>query len=252
MASQSHMLNRLIGQNFDKILLSGPHKAYDRGLLQEPPMSQEILGRLEAQLASALAPYIPTLGLSRPALRRAAQDIGLSDGETDLICPNGPQDMAAILWRQANQALEATCPPEALEGLKIRDKIRTLLVNWLDAAATDEAVARRLTGYLALPHTLGLSQRLLWETADLIWQKAGDKALDENHYSKRAIVSAIVGTALLTRLSQGRDAQNAQVERNIEQVMAFEKFKAGLPFKPETSLLGLFETLGRLRFGKAA
>ncbi len=246
MASQSLKGNVLIDQNFDKILLTCLHKAYDQA------MSQESLHTLELRLAAATAAYIPTLGLSSHALRRAAQDTGLNEGEVSLLCPNGPQDIAAILWRQANQAVTDNCTPEALEGLKIRDKIRTLLVTWLDAAASDEPVARRLTGHLALPQHLGLYQRLLWESADLIWQKAGDKALDENHYSKRAIVSGILATALLTRLSQGRIAQNEQVERNIEQVMAFEKFKAKLPFKPEDGLLGLFETLGKLRFGKAA
>ncbi|MFT4089848.1 MAG: COQ9 family protein [Asticcacaulis sp.] len=215
-------------------------------------MSQETLSQLEAQLASAVAVYIPTLGLSHHAVRRGATDIGLNEGEVSLLCPNGPQDIAAILWRQFNQVLNDNCSPETLEGLKIRDKIRTLLITWLDAAAADEAVARRLTGNLALPLHLGLYQRLLWESADLIWLKAGDKALDGNHYSKRAIVSGILATALLTRLSQGREAQNEQVERNIEQVMAFEKFKAKLPFKPEDTLLGLFETLGKFRFGTAA
>ncbi len=100
-----------------------------------------------------------------------------------------------------------------------------------------------------LPSHLGLYRRLLWATADRIWRIAGDKALDENHYSKRLIVCGILGTALMTRLTRGREAQVEQIARNIDGVMQFEKFKAKMPFKPDEAVGRLAETLGKLRFG---
>jgi len=54
---------------------------------------------------------------------------------------------------------------------------------------------------------------------------------------------------MMSRLSRGRDAQTGQIDRNIEQVMQFEKFKAKLPVKPEEVILNVARTLGRLRFG---
>ncbi len=78
-----------------------------------------------------------------------------------------------------------------------------------------------------------------------------DKALDENHYSKRLIVCGILGTALMTRLTRGREAQLEQIARNIEGVMSFEKFKAKVPFKPDEAVLRFAEALGKRRFGPA-
>ncbi|MDC7683476.1 COQ9 family protein [Asticcacaulis sp. BYS171W] len=212
----------------------------------------DALTALETELAHAVAAVMPDLGLNSLSVRAGAKRIGLSDAEVALVCPNGPADIAAILWREGDHAVEAEWTDEALAGLKIREKIATLLRARLAAACVDEAVTHRLIGHLCLPQHLGLYKRLLWDSADLIWRKAGDTALDENHYSKRLIVSGILATALMTRLTRGLEAQNEQIDRNIDQVMAFEKWKAKLPFKPETALLNVVETLGKLRFGSAA
>ncbi|MEI9905627.1 MAG: hypothetical protein WDN06_18035 [Asticcacaulis sp.] len=136
--------------------------------------------------------------------------------------------------------------------MKIREKIGYLLNLRLDAGAEDDKVARRLTGFFALPHHAALYHRLLWTTADTIWRLAGDKALDENHYSKRVIVSGILTTAMMTRLNHGREAQTRQIASNIDAVMAYETFKAKLPIKPEQVMLDVASFLGRLRFGSAA
>lgn len=206
----------------------------------------------ESRLAQAVAPFACELGFNRTSVEAGARALGLSDGERDLIAPNGGADIAAVLWRQHDQVLHDPDILNAQSGLKIREKIAHLLNTRLDAAAFDERLAHRLIGFFALPHHAALYHRLLWATADRIWLLAGDKALDENHYSKRVIVCGILSTALMTRLSQGREAQLDQIGRNIDSVMAFEKFKAQLPAKPEEVLLNLATSLGKLRFGHDA
>jgi len=206
----------------------------------------------ESRLAKAVAGYVPQLGLNRMSVEAGARSLGLSEGERDLIAPHGASDIAAILWREHDTALLSPETAESLAGMKIREKIGFLLNSRLDAAAADEMLARRLMGYFTLPHHAALYHRLLWKTADIIWRLAGDTALDENHYSKRMIVSGIITTAMMSRLSRGREAQLEQIDRNIEQVMQFEKFKAKLPVKPEEVILTLARSLGRLRFGQSA
>jgi ubiquinone biosynthesis protein COQ9 len=215
-------------------------------------MTYDALNDLESRLAQGMAGLIPTLGLNGTTLKLAAHQMGISGAELSLICPNGPKDIAALIWRQSDEALKAACPPERLDDLKIREKI-SLLLRTRIALQTEgvegETLARRLTGFLALPQHFSLYKRLIWETSDLIWRKAGDQTLDENHYSKRLLVSGIFATALLTRLSQGLEACDDQIARYIDQVMAFEKFKAKMPFKPDVTLLKVFERLGKWRFG---
>ena len=203
----------------------------------------------EKRLAEATAPFVPELGLNRMSVSAGAKAAGFNDAERDLIAPNGAADVAAILWRGFDEQALGSEAQTVAAGMKIRDRIGYLLNAWLDAFAENESLAHRLVGCLALPSHIGLYRRLLWATADRVWQLAGDKALDENHYSKRVIVCGILGTAVMTRLSRGRDAQLEQITRNIEGVMSFEKFKAKLPVKPDEVVVKLAETLGRLRFG---
>ncbi len=203
----------------------------------------------EKRLAEATAPFVPDLGLNRMSVSAGARAAGFNAAELDLIAPNGGADVAAILWRGHDETALGPDTETTVAGMKIRDRIGYLLNTWLDAFAANEPLAHRLIGCLMLPPHLGLYRRLLWASADRIWQLAGDKALDENHYSKRLIVCGILGTALMTRLTRGREAQLEQVKRNIDGVMQFEKFKAQMPFKPDEAVLKLAESLGKLRFG---
>jgi ubiquinone biosynthesis protein COQ9 len=92
-----------------------------------------------------------------------------------------------------------------------------------------------------------LALRLVWESADTIWRWAGDTATDENHYSKRALLAGILTATLLVRLSQGEEAAAITLDRRIEAVMAFERFKARVGKLD----LGRWTAgaLGKLRYG---
>jgi chemotaxis protein methyltransferase CheR len=72
---------------------------------------------------------------------------------------------------------------------KVKPEIARM-VGFQQMNLNDDAAVRRWAGFLALPFNLPLALRLLWESADALWRWAGDTATDENHYSKRAILSA--------------------------------------------------------------
>jgi ubiquinone biosynthesis protein COQ9 len=179
---------------------------------------------------------------------QAGQAAGLSAGEVELLLPNGPRDLAALLSRRhddaALRALSAIDP----KALKIRQRITQGVEARLEAAIADEAALRRWAGFLALPSNLPLALRLTWDSADVLWRWAGDTATDENHYSKRAILSGILITTTAIRLASGRESAAVYLDARINNVMAFETWKAGL--KPVTLMRDLAEALGRIRYGR--
>jgi len=198
----------------------------------------------EQQVLDAALALIPTKGWSRPMALEAGRAAGLSAGETDLLIPHGPADLAALLSRRHDAAALAALGDPA--GLKVREKIRKAVEARLDAACADEAATRRWTGFLALPPNMPLGARLLWESADALWRWAGDTATDENHYSKRALLSAILAAGLAIRLTSGKAAAMKHVDARIENVMAFEKWKAGV--KPADLLRDVATALGKIRY----
>ena len=178
-------------------------------------------------------------------MKAAGAAAGLPEADVELLLPHGPRDLAALLARRHDALTLAALPDPA--PLKIRERIRLAAMTRIDLAAQDEGAVRRWAGFLALPMHLPLALRLLWDSADKLWRWAGDTATDENHYSKRAILSGILASALAIRLSSGRDAAAAFVDARIENVMAFEKWKAGL--KPAQLLADVAAALGRIRYG---
>lgn len=198
----------------------------------------------EQRLLDAALGLIPQKGWSRAMALEAGRAAGLSAAETDLLLPRGPADLAALLSRRHDAAALAALPDPA--SLKIRERIRAAVAARLDAACAEEASVRRWTGFLALPPNLPLAARLLWETADALWRWAGDTATDENHYSKRALLSAILAAGLAIRLTSGKAAAMKHVDARIENVMAFEKWKAGV--KPADVMRDVATALGRIRY----
>jgi ubiquinone biosynthesis protein COQ9 len=201
-------------------------------------------------LAQALR-MAPIEGWTWRMVRFAGKAEGLSEGETELLLPHGPADLAALFSsRHDERALIALADVDP-DDLKIRARIRRAVEARLDAAAADEAATRRWMGYLALPQHLAQAGALAWESADALWRWAGDVSTDENHYSKRAILAGILSSALAVRLSSGRADALTFVDRRIDDVMRFEKWKATTKLKPSAFVTGVAGALGRMRYGRA-
>ncbi|MDR3514120.1 MAG: COQ9 family protein [Caulobacteraceae bacterium] len=203
----------------------------------------------EQRLLDAAITLAPSLGWGSVLVSRAARQAGFSEGEAMLIVPNGSRDLAALLSRRHDAAGLAALSGVDPKGLKIRQRIAQAVEARLEAAAADGEAVRRWAGFLALPFNLPLAARLVWESADGVWRWAGDVSVDENHYSKRAILAAILASTLAIRLTSGREAASAYLAARIENVMAFETWKARL--KPAEFGREIAAALGRLRYGKA-
>jgi ubiquinone biosynthesis protein COQ9 len=89
---------------------------------------------------------------------------------------------------------------------------------------------------------------LLWESADALWRWAGDAATDENHYSKRAILSGVLASTIGVRFEGGPAAASEHLAAQIDRVMGFEKWKAGLP-GGAGAMAAVARALARMRYG---
>jgi ubiquinone biosynthesis protein COQ9 len=211
------------------------------------PQTEDWAKAAEDRLLDAAVGLAPDSGWTARTIRLAASRAGLSEAEASLLLPNGAADLVALLWRRHDARAFAALADLDPRSLKIRERISRAVQARLEAAAEDAPASRRLQGFLALPHHMALGARLLWDTTDAIWRWAGDVATDENHYSKRVILSGVLGPALAIRLHAGRAAADDYVFRRIADVMAFEKWKAGLP---KTDLgFQIAGALGKLRYG---
>lgn len=200
--------------------------------------------RMEQAVLDSALELAPRLGWNARLVREACAAKGLGEGDQELLLPNGPRDLAALLWRRHDAEALAELGDPA--GLKIRERIARALETRLEVAMTHPEAEKRASGFMALPTNADLALSLTWGTADQLWRWAGDTATDWNHYSKRTILSGILIPAMTLRLFNGKDASDAFVAARIENVMAFEKWKAGKDF--DAPMRKVTEMLSRLRY----
>jgi len=203
------------------------------------------LAELAPGLVAAMLPHVPFDGWTAAALAAAARDTGTDPDIAALAVPD-VETMLGLWVTHSNTTMADAMA--ASHNMKVRDRIRTALVTRLEQG--DREVTRRALALLAQPQHAALSARLLWQAADAMWRAAGDTATDYNHYTKRAILSAIYSATLL-HWSQDDSADfaatRAFIDRRIDGVMRFEKAKARLTGL-SSRLPNPARILGRLRY----
>jgi ubiquinone biosynthesis protein COQ9 len=188
------------------------------------------LEQLRRRLALAVGENAVFDGWSRKAVDAAALQLGIDPVKARLAMPKGQAGLINVYIQAVDRALAAHFTPKRLEGMKIREKIRALVWKRLEIMGPAREAVRRGLAILAMPQNVPLALRVSWRTADLMWRIAGDTSTDFNHYTKRMTLGAVYASTLLAWLddqSEGWSETAGFLDRRIDDVMKFEKFKAG-------------------------
>ena len=210
---------------------------------------ERTLDELRLALAPGIARAAVFDGWSEAALERAAAAEGVDPAVARLAFPGGAMDMIDAWIEATDERMRQAFADGRLAGMKVRDRIRALLIFRLDSLAGQEEALRRALAIQAMPRNLARALKIGWRGADRMWRLAGDTATDYNHYTKRALLAGIYGSALLLLVddkSEGKADTHAFVDRRIDDVMKFEKAKGQVLAKREGFDMARF--LGRLRY----
>ncbi|MDO5622121.1 MAG: COQ9 family protein [Paracoccus sp. (in: a-proteobacteria)] len=191
----------------------------------------------QEKLLKAALVHVPFDGMNDAALRAGARDLNLSEQAIRVHFPRGGADLAAAYHRRADAALRVALAANPPQG-RFRDKVADAV--WQRLALVQPELVRAGAATLSLPQHQPLAAKLVWETADAIWSGLGDTSDDVNWYSKRATLSAVIGSAVLYWLgddSEGHRDTRAFIDRRIDGVMQFEKLKASARKLPGMAVL---------------
>lgn len=208
------------------------------------------LERMRRELALAVGENAVFDGWSRAAVDSAARQLGIDPVQARLAMPKTQAGLIDVYIEEVDRSLEAYFTPKRFSGMKIREKIRALVWRRLEVMGPAREAVRRALAILAMPQNVPLALRIGWRTADLMWRIAGDTSTDFNHYTKRMILGGVYGSTLLAWLDDESDGWSETagfLDRRIDDVMRFEKFKAEWRGSSEQRL-SLSRFLGRLRY----
>ena len=189
---------------------------------------------LKAQLLGAILPHVAFDGWSETSVNAACQDLSITRQMAALACPRGAIDLAIRFHHDGDEAMQVVLQKTDINAMKIREKITFSVRARLDAIRDKEAVRRGAT-LMALPQHAAEGAGLVWGTCDRIWAAIGDSSADVNWYTKRLTLSSVYSATVLYWL--GDNSPNHQdtwtfLDRRIENVMQFEKFKAQVNANP--------------------
>jgi ubiquinone biosynthesis protein COQ9 len=206
------------------------------------------------ELRRALAPLLPAHaafdGWSDDALAMAASELGVPAERARLCFPGGAVEMIDAWFDAIDLAMARAYPLERISRLKIRERIRDLVLYRIEVIDPHKEALRRALAILAQPVQGLTGPRLAWRAADRMWRIAGDASTDFNHYSKRTILAGLYSATMLVFLddqSEGLVTTRGFLDRRIDDVMRFEKFKASWRGN-RSRLPSLSRFLGRLRY----
>jgi len=208
------------------------------------------LEQLRRRLALPVGENAVFDGWTKKAIDTAAEQLGIDPVQARLAMPKGQAALIDLYIQEVDRTLEAYFTPKRLQGMKIREKIRALIWHRLETMGPAREAVRRGLAILAMPQNVPLALRISWRTADLMWRLAGDTSTDFNHYTKRVSLGAVYGSTLLAWLdddSEGWADTAAFLDRRIDNVMQFEKFKAEWRGSSERRL-SPSRFFGRLRY----
>jgi ubiquinone biosynthesis protein COQ9 len=208
------------------------------------------LEQLRRRLALTVGENAVFDGWTQQAVDAAAAQLGVDPAQARLAMPKTQAGMIDVYIQEVDRALEAWFTPERLAGMKIREKIRSLVWRRLEIQAPAREALRRALAIMAMPQNVPLAVRISWRTADIMWRLAGDTSTDFNHYTKRMTLGAVYGSTLVVWLDDQSDGfmdTAAFLDRRIDDVMQIEKWKAQWRGSSDRRL-SLSRFLGRLRY----
>tara|TARA_B110000037_G_scaffold13160_2_gene13909 strand:- start:108 stop:794 length:687 start_codon:yes stop_codon:yes gene_type:complete len=187
-----------------------------------------ILELRKSELLAAALPHVVFDGWSQACFEKAIEDLGMDRSIALAIAPGGAVDLAVAFHEAGDQKMRRDYANAITDGMKVRAKVKLAVRLRLEAGA-DKEIVRRGSSLFALPNHAAQGAKLIWGTADEIWNALGDTSDDVNWYTKRVILSAVYASTVLFWL--GDDSLNSEstwefLDRRIENVMQIEVFKS--------------------------
>jgi len=176
--------------------------------------------KLRDRWLEALLPEVERTGWTSGAMRRAAREAGLSDGERALAAPNGVTDLIDHFFEDSADQMLESLATEDLSALRTHERVAAGLLAWLDALEPHKAAVRKAAGRGLAPWGASAAVKRVWAIADTIWEAAGDTATDYNRQTKRGLLSAVIPSIVLYwSVRDDREAVERFVEKRLQRAM---------------------------------
>ena len=136
-------------------------------------------------------------GLKPDILNIISNQHNLDKNQTDLLFPEGNNDLIKFALEQLNIDLENFCKKIDLIRLPVHKRIRKILISKILIMNKEKIFYKKIFLNLLIPKKQLSLPSQLYKSIDQIWFIAGDSSVDFNFYSKRLILAGIYTRVIL-------------------------------------------------------
>lgn len=198
---------------------------YNKTWIGHKEVMKEEIQQIQDQVILKALDDVPFDGWTWDVIESAAEKLGHDKTMAFAVFPEKLEDAIAHFSDLADRKmLDILSTQEASE--KIRDKIKQAVwARYVFLNEHKEATRAATTYWLVFTRKIGAS-KLVWQTADLIWNWAGDTSKDYNYYTKRTLLSGVItatNMAWLNDTSPNHQKTKEFLDRRIENVLILGK-----------------------------
>lgn len=169
------------------------------------------------------------------SVQEAAENAGYERHMAAAVFPSKLKDVLAHLSDWADREMLARLTEIDPMSMRVRDRIRLAVQTRLAVLKEHKEAVKHSTGFWLRPFRKYEAARMVWRTADRIWDWAGDpsspaastrQVRDYNFYTKRGLLSGVLTSTTLYWMNDDSTDQSktlAFLDNRIENVMQLGK-----------------------------
>lgn len=144
---------------------------------------------------------VPFEGWGRESLKNINIAAGFVNHTDELVFPSGVIEMIEYCNQYADKLMLEAIKNFAT-GMKVREKIAAAIFQKFSLYQKHRAFVSKTFSVLCIPQNILHTQKMAWNTVDLIWYEAGlDRSVDFNYYTKRGLLLAVYNASFMYWLS---------------------------------------------------
>lgn len=197
-------------------------------------MNKTQIVEIRDEIIKEALPNIAFDGWSWETITHAAQQCGHNDKIAAAVFPGKIIDVLDGFSDMADRAMLETLKSQSPDEMRIRDRVRAGVLARFDFLQAHKEAVRESVSFWMIPTRKPRAVKIIWRSADHIWRWAGDAATDYNHYTKRGLLSGILGSTMLVWLddsSEDNHITKGFLDRRIDDVLSIGKFVGGFKKK---------------------
>ena len=165
-------------------------------------------------------------GLTEESLKNACEEHNMDFANGIALFPNIEKDILNH-WILILDEKTLAYGNELKNDMRIRDKIGTLVKKRISDLNEHKIIAKKMIAKYILPNSATTFAHQLWDSADKMWIAIGDTTPtnDSNHYSKRLILSTVLGMSISYWANDDDGEINEYIDRRIDDALKLGQLK---------------------------